>query len=169
MSHSVVSNSLLFQGLQHARLLCPWDSPRTLPTLGLNPRLPASPALQVDSLPTEPPRQGRVNCSHCGESGAVCVGTHCTIFYSFPTHLKLFLHKKLKTLKSSFSPAPHLLVCSYSSNFKPNGHQLSCANYDKYSFLLSVSIFSTLFTLLKSLEIDHLRGCTFYYRLVDSH
>ena len=48
--------------------LCPWDSPGKntgvgchallqgiFPTWGLNPCLPVSPALQVDSLPTELP------------------------------------------------------------------------------------------------------------------
>ena len=52
---------------QPTRLLCPWDFPgkntgvgshallqRIFPTLGLNSRLPLPPALQEDSLPTEP-------------------------------------------------------------------------------------------------------------------
>ena len=62
---SVVSNSLQPNGLQLARLLCPWDSPgentkvgscsllqRNLPNPGIEPR---TPALQADSLPAEPP------------------------------------------------------------------------------------------------------------------
>ena len=56
------------QGLQPTRRPCPWDSPGgntgvgchallqgIFPTRGLNSCLPASPALQADSLPTEPP------------------------------------------------------------------------------------------------------------------
>ena len=67
VSHSVVSDSLQPQGLQPARLLCPlgfsrqecWSGlpcppPGDLPNLGIEPTS-ASPALQVDSLPTEPP------------------------------------------------------------------------------------------------------------------
>ena len=59
-------------GLQPTRILCPWDSPGKntgvhchfllqgiFPTWGSNPCLSASPALQVDSLPTEPPRKPR--------------------------------------------------------------------------------------------------------------
>ena len=64
-------------GLWPARLLCPWDSPgkntgvgcHTLlqgifPTQGSNSHLSASPALQVDSLPTGPPGSLRV-CGGC--------------------------------------------------------------------------------------------------------
>ena len=64
-NHSVMSNSLWSQGLQPSRLLHPWDfpgknirvgcqlpSPGDLPNPGIKPR---SPALQVDSLPPEPP------------------------------------------------------------------------------------------------------------------
>ena len=64
VSCSVVSNSLWPYGLQPARLLCPWNFPdkntgvgchpfsRDLPDPGIEP---GSPALQVDSLPSEPP------------------------------------------------------------------------------------------------------------------
>ena len=65
LHHSVVSNSLLLHGLQPTRLLCPWwfsrqeywrglprPSPGNLPNPGIEPR---SLALQVNSLPTEPP------------------------------------------------------------------------------------------------------------------
>ena len=64
LSHSVLSNSFQPQGLQPARLLCPWrfsrqeywrgspcPSPGDLPNPGTEPR---SPALQADSLPSEP-------------------------------------------------------------------------------------------------------------------
>ena len=62
-SHSVVSDSLWPHGLQHARLLYPWNFPGKntgvgcllllglLLTQGLNPE---SSALQADSLPSEP-------------------------------------------------------------------------------------------------------------------
>ena len=64
LSHSVVSNSLRLHRLQPARLLCPWGfsrqecwsglpcpPPGDLPNLGIEPR---SPALQADSVPSEP-------------------------------------------------------------------------------------------------------------------
>ena len=67
-SHSVVSNSLQPHELQHTRLLCPWGFSRQeywsglpctpsgdLPNPGIEPR---SPALQVDSLLTDPPDRG---------------------------------------------------------------------------------------------------------------
>ena len=64
---SVVYESLRPYGLQPARLLCPWDSPgkntgvgcRAPPPGGLpHPGIKAgSPALQADSLLTEPPRK----------------------------------------------------------------------------------------------------------------
>ena len=65
LSRSVVSDSLRPHGLQPARLLCPWGfsrqeywsglpcpPPGDLPNPGIEPR---SPALQADSLPSEPP------------------------------------------------------------------------------------------------------------------
>ena len=65
LSCSVMSNSLRPHGLQPTRLLCPWGFCRQeywsglpcppledLPNPGINP---ASPTLQVDSLPSEPP------------------------------------------------------------------------------------------------------------------
>ena len=70
LSRSVVSDSLWPRGLQPARLLCPWGfsrqeywselpcpPPRVLPNPGTEP---GSPALQVDSLPSEP--QGKHIC-----------------------------------------------------------------------------------------------------------
>ena len=64
LSHSVVSDSLRPDGLQPARLLCPWGfsrqeylsglpcpPPRDLPNPGVEPR---SPTLQADSLLSEP-------------------------------------------------------------------------------------------------------------------
>ena len=57
-SHSVLSNSLRPHGLVHgipqARILEwePFPSPGDLPNPGIKPR---SPALQADSLPSEPP------------------------------------------------------------------------------------------------------------------
>ena len=62
-NHSVVSNSLRPHGLQPATLLMefsrqeywsglPFPSPGDLPDPGIEPR---SPALQADSLPSEPP------------------------------------------------------------------------------------------------------------------
>ena len=64
LGRSVVSDALRPHGLQPARLLCPGDSPgkdtgvgcqallQGLPHPGMEPR---SPALQADSLPSEPP------------------------------------------------------------------------------------------------------------------
>ena len=64
---SVMSDSLQLHGLQPTKLLCPWafsrqeywsglpyPPPGDLPNPGIRPR---SPPLQVDSLPTEPPRK----------------------------------------------------------------------------------------------------------------
>ena len=65
LSCSVMSNSLQPHEWQPAKLLCPWGSsrqgywsglpcppPGDLPNQGIKPR---SPALQADSLPSEPP------------------------------------------------------------------------------------------------------------------
>ena len=65
LSRSVMFNSLQPHGLQPARLLCPWgfsrqeywsglpcSPPGDLPSSWIKPRCPA---LQVDSLPSEPP------------------------------------------------------------------------------------------------------------------
>ena len=59
-----MSNSFQFHILQRSRLLCPWGSPSKdagmdchvllqgdLPDLGIKPKFPVAPALQVDSLP----------------------------------------------------------------------------------------------------------------------
>ena len=61
LSHSVLSDSLQLYGLKTARLLCPWAFSRQeywswlpCPPPGELPN-PGSPALQADSLPTEPP------------------------------------------------------------------------------------------------------------------
>ena len=64
LRHSVVSDSLKPHELQPTRLLCPWrfskqeyqsglpcPPPGDLPNLGIEPR---SPAVQLDSLPSEP-------------------------------------------------------------------------------------------------------------------
>ena len=70
LSHSVVSDSLRPHGLGPTRLLYPWgfsrqeywsglprSPPGNLPNLGMEPR---SPALQVDSLPSEPPGKPKI-------------------------------------------------------------------------------------------------------------
>ena len=64
-SHSIMFDSLKLHGVQPARLLCPWGfsrqeywsglpclPPGDLPNPGIEPRYPA---LQTDSLPSEPP------------------------------------------------------------------------------------------------------------------
>ena len=68
LSRSVLSDSLRPHGLQPTRLLCTWEfsreeywsalpcpPPGKLPNPGIEPASLASPALQADSLPTEPP------------------------------------------------------------------------------------------------------------------
>ena len=64
VTHSVMSNSLQPRGLWPTRLLCPWNSPgknrseMPFPSPGdlPNPWIESeSPALQADSLPSEPP------------------------------------------------------------------------------------------------------------------
>ena len=65
VNHLVVSDSLWPHELQPSRLLCPWDFPgkntgvnshsllqQNLPNSGIKP---GSPALQADSLPSQPP------------------------------------------------------------------------------------------------------------------
>ena len=60
LSLSVMSNSLWYHGLQPARLPCPWNFPDNNTGVDCHPFSrdlpdPGSPALQVDSLPSEPP------------------------------------------------------------------------------------------------------------------
>ena len=67
----VVSDSLQAHGLWPTRLLCPWDSPGKNTGVGglsLLPGIlptqvtePGSPALQADSLPSEPPGKPFIN------------------------------------------------------------------------------------------------------------
>ena len=69
-SLSVVSDSLQPHGLEPASLLCPWNSPGKNTGVGCHALLqgifptqgtePGSPALQADSLPSEPPRSNTV-------------------------------------------------------------------------------------------------------------
>ena len=68
-SHLDISNSLQPDGLGPTRLLCPWDFPGKNTGVGSHPLLqrifqaqglePGSPALQADSLPSEPPGKFR--------------------------------------------------------------------------------------------------------------
>ena len=61
VSHSVVSDSLWPPWLQPTRFLCPWNSPGKNTVVGCHSLLQGifliqgSPALQADSLPSEPP------------------------------------------------------------------------------------------------------------------
>ena len=77
LSHSAVSDSLWFHGLQPTRLLCPWDfsrqgywselpfpSPGDFPDPGVEP---GSPALQADSLSSEPPGKPKMR-KHIAEA-----------------------------------------------------------------------------------------------------
>ena len=65
VTRSVVSNSFRLHGLQLTRLLCPQNSPGKNTGVGSHSLLqeiePRSPALQADSLPSEPP--GKSNAS----------------------------------------------------------------------------------------------------------
>ena len=64
---SVVSDSLWLHGLKPSRLLCPWGFSKQLECVSLpssrgssNPEIkPRSPALQADSLPSEPPGKSK--------------------------------------------------------------------------------------------------------------
>ena len=72
VSHSVMSNSVTPSTVALARLLSPWNSPGKNTRVGTHsllqgnlphpdPRMePRSPALQADSLPTEPPGKWRL-------------------------------------------------------------------------------------------------------------
>ena len=96
-SHSVVSESLQPHRLQPARLLCPWGFSRQegwsglpcppsedLPNLGTKP---SSPALQADSLPTDPPGKPK-NTGVFIISQILCL---CIYMYTF-IHLYVYIH-----------------------------------------------------------------------------
>ena len=78
LSCSVVSNSLRPFGFWPVRILCPWDfsgkntgegcyfpPPRHLSNTGIESTSPTSPALQADSLPTEPSGKPRRPLAIC--------------------------------------------------------------------------------------------------------
>ena len=102
-SHSVVSESLQPHRLQPARLLCPWGFSRQEGWSGLpcppsedlpNPGTkPSSPALQADSLPTDPPGKPK----NTGVFIISQIGIHnftntmCVYMYTF-VHLYVYIH-----------------------------------------------------------------------------
>ena len=49
----------------------PYPPPGAIPNPGIEPESPASPALQVDSLPTEPPGKPRERGQHCNSRSAL--------------------------------------------------------------------------------------------------
>ena len=71
VSRSVVSDSLQLHGLQPTRLLCSWNSP-VKNTAGIFLTLepgsiePGSPALQEDSLPSQPPGKPQIQVEPYG-------------------------------------------------------------------------------------------------------
>ena len=109
LSHSVVFNSLWPHGLQPARLLCPWEfsrqeywsqlpcpPPGDLPNPGIKLR---SPALQADSLLTEPP----------GKSKNTGVGSLCLLQVILPTQESShdLLHCRRILYQLSYQEAPY--------------------------------------------------------------
>jgi len=109
-SHSVLSDSLWPHGLWPTRLLCPFSSPGKNTEVGSHSRLhvisptPWSPALQVYSLPSEPPgkpstllatfkcsTQYELYCSH--HAAHYNSSTYLSCKYNFVTfdHLHPFL------------------------------------------------------------------------------
>ena len=98
LSSSVVSDSLPPRGQQPARLLCPWGfsrqedwsglpfpPPGDLPNRGIKPR---SPALQADSLPSEPPGKPQ-------DSGSLRGVEQVSSEISLSSHLEPFLYCSL--------------------------------------------------------------------------
>ena len=110
-SHTVVSDSLWPHGLQPARLLCPWgfsrqeycsglpcSSPGDLANPGIKPR---SPALQTDSLPSEPPEKPE---SLVRNKFVLTVQSYATLTYSLwrmlhasESHCLLLVHQFIST------------------------------------------------------------------------
>ena len=98
---SVLSNSLRPCGLQPARLLCPWNPPGKNPGTGLpfpspgdfpNPGIgPGSPALQTDSLLSEPPGKPSVHHIHSHQNDLLQSGysfRHKTLPHSLDSPLR---------------------------------------------------------------------------------
>ena len=114
LSRSVVSNSLWPHGLEPARVLYPWElsreeywselpcsPPRDCPNPGIEPRCPA---LQVDSLLSEPP----------GKPENTGVGSLSLLQGFFPTQVSnwVLLHRRqiLYQLSHQASPCPQCLL-----------------------------------------------------------
>ena len=120
-SHSVVSSSLQHQGLQPARLLCPWGfsrqeywrgllcpPPRDLSDPGIEPR---SLELQADSLPSEPSGKPYI------------VFTGCILYYLLKIFIKSLLFFFLAWIFSYFKNTSKerkrvfLMICTQRFNF----------------------------------------------------
>ena len=98
LSHSDMSNSSETHGLpgssgheifrQEYWSGLPFPPPGDLPNLGTEPKSPASPALQVDSLPAEPSGKPQTLCTCAQLSPALCDPMDCSwaVFKLFCTH-----------------------------------------------------------------------------------
>ena len=131
LSHSVVSSSWRPRGLQPTRLLCPWGFSRQeywsgvpcppagpLSNSGIKPRFPA---LQVDSLPSEPPGKpkntgvGSVQFSSVAQSClTLCNPMNCStpglpVHHHLPEFIQTHVHRVRDAIQPSHplsSPSP---------------------------------------------------------------
>ena len=118
LSHSVMSSFLQFHGLWPARLLCPWGflrqeywsglpcpSPGNLPNPVIEPR---SPALQVDSLLSEPP----------GKPKNTGVSSLSLLQWNFPTQgsIQGLLHCRRILYQLSYLESPSWTYCPENLN-----------------------------------------------------
>ena len=129
VSRSVMSDSLE----SHARLLCPWNSPGkntgvgchsvlwgNLPHPGIEPR---TPALQVDSVPTEPPGKP---CTHFGLWTSLCLRR--VHFRGFQNYKKA-QRRKQRSLIMPPSLNSELSASLYSSNLLSTLRDLVLMNW----------------------------------------
>ena len=120
LSRSVMSDSLWPHGLLPVRLPCPWEfsrqeywielpcpPPKDLPNPGIKPR---SPALQADSLPSEPIilqiKEKNLRPTFLGRS---CDFTHSIIFLLLCNYYILCTAKAIWGIQKKFHESSHSL------------------------------------------------------------
>ena len=108
-AHQSVSRAELWSGL-------PFPSPRDLPDPGIEPRFPA---LQADSLPTEPGKEAQIQFSSVAQScPTLCDPTNCStpglpVHHQLPEFTQTHVHRvgdaiqPSHPLSSSSPPAPN--------------------------------------------------------------
>ena len=166
LSHSGMSDSLQFHGLQPTRLLCPWGfsrqecwselpcpPPGALPNPGTEPR---SPALQVDPSSSEPPGKTKVKVSlnvwHFVTQTRILewVASPFSRGSSWPWHQTQVSHIAGNSLPSE-PPRKHIYIfyqccfISISSFFSLSNAYYWCIIYPGFVFLVSYTIFHSWF------------------------